>query len=79
VLLPLASTLPEVDARMLQCLTPDRLAGIVALIPDEWLAGESAFAGPEPHRAAYLAYLNARLQAPRAFVEEAVRARSAQL
>ena len=79
VLLGLASSLREIDAQMAERLTPECLAGIVALIPDDWLAGEAAFATPHRHRDAYLGYLARRLHSPRAFVEEAIRARSAQL
>ncbi len=37
VLLGLASALPEADEQMRALLTPDKLAEIVALIPDDWL------------------------------------------
>ena len=49
------------------------------MIPDAWLIDEPAFASPAEHRAAYLRYLQQRLAAPRAFVEEALRARSLHL
>ncbi len=51
--------------------------GIVASIPDDWLQPEPGLPDPDAHRAAYVAYLLARLEAPRAFVEEADRARAA--
>ena len=79
VLLNLASSLPEVDARLTERITPQVIAGIVDLIPDGWLDAEPAFADPRAHRAAYRQYLSSRLRAPRAFVEEAVRARSLHL
>jgi hypothetical protein len=69
VLLPYATALHEADAALSALLTDDVLHGIVDLVPDEWLEG---FPSPAAHRAAYVDYLSARLQAPRAFVEEAV-------
>jgi HipA-like protein len=80
VLLPFASALAEVDGAMAARLAPEVLAGIVALVPDLWLAGgDSPFSNPEEHRQAYVEYLTRRLAAPRAFVEEAIRARSRHL
>lgn len=75
VLLPFASALDAVDAWMTQRLTPPRIAEIVQLIPDTWLEDEPTFASKAAHRDAYLQYLTQRLAAPRAFFEEAVRAR----
>jgi hypothetical protein len=49
----------------------------VTSIPDDWLRPEPGLSDPDAHRAAYVAYLLARLEAPRAFVEEADRARAA--
>ena len=74
VLLPFATHINEVDAALAALLTPERLAAIVQLIPDAWLEDEPTFASKAEHRAAYLAYLQQRLSAPRAFVEEAARA-----
>ena len=76
VLLPFASRLAEVDASMAAALAPERLAGIVQLIPDAWLQDEPTFTSKAEHRNAYLAWLEQRLAAPRAFVEEAIRART---
>ena len=69
VLLRRAGRLAEVDAAMAALLTPEVIDGIVGLIPEAWLDD-----GPS-HRAAYTRYLLDRLAAPRAFVEEAIRAR----
>ena len=77
VLLPFASRLDDADAWMTQQLTPQRLAAIVQLIPDSWLEDEASFASKAAHRDAYLQYLTHRLAAPRAFFEEARRARTA--
>jgi hypothetical protein len=71
VLLPQASALDAVDAELAGRLTPEVIDGIVALVPDAWLPG-----GPEGgDRASYARYLKDRLQAPRAFVGEAIGAR----
>ncbi|MED5617985.1 HipA family kinase [Ideonella sp. BN130291] len=79
VLIDLADRLPEADDRLSRAITPEVVAGIVDLIPDAWLAGDTPFASPAEHRAAYREYFCSRLQAPRAFVEEAVRAHAAHL
>jgi HipA-like kinase len=69
VLLRRAGRLPEVDAALAALLTPAVIERIVGLIPEAWLEGEAS------HRAAYGRYLIDRLEAPRAFVEEAIRGR----
>ena len=69
VLLRRAGQLAEVDDAMVALLTPAVIERIVGLIPEAWLEGEAS------HRAAYGRYLIDRLAAPRAFVEEAIRAR----
>ncbi len=76
VLLPFASELDEADAAMTARLGAGVIAAAVALIPDAWLGDEPLFADKTAHRAAYGAWLTRRLQAPRAFAEEAARARS---
>jgi hypothetical protein len=76
VLLRYAKNLEEVDSGLAARLTPELLAAIVDLIPDDWLDDDPNFADPAEQRAAYLAYLTRRLESPRAFVEEAVRARA---
>ncbi len=48
---------------------------IIDLIPDDWL-DDQAFETPRDQRAAYRAYLSARLLPPRAFLEEAIGARA---
>jgi hypothetical protein len=73
-LLRFASALPQADATLRHRLSPEQLTQIVAQIPEEWLAGEAAFADVASHRAAYLAYLQQRLAASAVFVEEAINA-----
>ncbi len=77
VLLPIAAPIPEADARLAPLVTASLLDGIVAAVPDAWLAGDPGFASVAENRAAYVTYLLARLAAPREFVEEAERARAA--
>jgi hypothetical protein len=76
VLLRFAGNLEAADATMTARLDADTIAAVVALIPDAWLEDEPLFAGKAEHRAAYASYLTCRLQAPRAFAEEAARVRS---
>jgi hypothetical protein len=81
VLLPFAGDLEAADARMAARLGPV-IAEVVAQLPDALLmdAPEGrapAFPTPEANRDAYAAYLTRRLQAPRPFVEEALRAQAA--
>ncbi len=73
VLLPRAERLREVDTAAVALLAPDVIARIVQLIPDAWLANVDDAAG---RRQAYARFLQRRLDAPRGFVEEAIRARS---
>jgi hypothetical protein len=76
VLLPCASSLREVDSKMTGRVTPDIIDGIVQLIPDTWLVGDSSSGESNRHRDAYMEYLLSRLEAPHVFLEEAIRARS---
>jgi hypothetical protein len=76
VLLPFAASILEADAALAPLLTPEVLRDIVDMIPADWLAGEPGFADAEEVRAAYVAYLSARLREPRDWVlalEEAAR------
>lgn len=75
VLLPWAGPLEEADAEAGARLTPEVIAGIVALIPDDWLRDREAFADAAAERDAYRRVLQARLDAPHEFVQEARRAR----
>jgi hypothetical protein len=76
VLLRYADALPEADAVLGAMLSRQRIAEIVELIPDDWLAGEPHFSGVAEHRAAYLEYLCNRLAERQVFVEEAQHARA---
>jgi hypothetical protein len=74
VLLHHASRLEHVDAPLAQVLDRDLISAVVGLIPDVWLRdGEP---GRESSvRDAYTRYLLERAQAPRPFLEEALRGR----
>jgi len=76
VLLPLASAPQEADQKMSQRITPEMISNIVQLIPEAWLGGDAAFDGSRAYREAYREYLLRRLEPPRGFLEEALRARS---
>lgn len=66
VLLPFASRLAAVDPGMTAALSPQAIARTLDLVPDAWI----------DDRTDYMRFLERRLQPPRAFVEEAIRARS---
>lgn len=76
VLLKSADALAEVDAQMAALLTPEKLAAIVARIPDSWLPDDPGFAGKGAQRDAYLRFFEARLQSSDVFLQEALRARA---
>jgi len=87
VLLRSATRLADEDGKLARMLTPDAIDDILGLVPDQWLAdptgatsttaaeGADAAAIAARLRSAYGRYLRARLEAPRAFVAEAVDAR----
>lgn len=80
ILLPHAGSMRDADERLAGQLTPELLRSIVDLVPEDWLADELSsreIGGPETQRQAYLEYLGRRLAAPRAWVDEAERAREA--
>ena len=76
VLLSAASRIADADARIAPKLSAEVVARIVDLVPDDWLEGTPQFQSLREQRDAYQSYLMARLQAPRHFVEEAIRART---
>jgi hypothetical protein len=74
VLLPYAGSITEADARLAPRLEPATLDAIIDAVPEEWLR-DARFAEPDAERDAYRRYLAARLEARRAWVGEAERAR----
>ena len=82
VLLGMADDLAGADARATEALTEEALGDALAAVPDELLADPviaGEFDGPDAARDRYLRYLTDRLRGPRAFVDEAIRARGALL
>jgi hypothetical protein len=69
VLLPVAGSIGDADARLAPRVTEELLREVLAAVPDDWLGGEPA--------ETYVRYLLRRLEQPRPFVEEAERARLA--
>ena len=69
VLLPFAGSIEAADAELAPQVTEVLLRDVTAAVPDEWLGDGS----PD----LYVEYLRRRLEAPRAFVAEAERARAA--
>ena len=79
VLLKLAGRLEEADAEMRARLVIDKIAGIVELIPDAWLADDLGFESKAQQRSAYLNYFMTRLASSDIFLKETLRARAAHL
>jgi hypothetical protein len=77
ILLRFAGALREADAMLSARLTPAVISEIVGLVPDPWLTSKTPFANAAAARDAYTLHLTRRLVAPRAFAEEAIRARNA--
>jgi HipA-like protein len=71
VLLPCAGSIADVDAALAPQVTTELLERVVGAVPDAWLDGH-----PAAERALYVDYLAARVRAPRAFAQEAERARA---
>ena len=76
LLLPWAGDIAAAGHAARERLTPEVLAGILAQVPDEWLAANpEAMSAPE-RRAGYLDFFTRRLAASSIFEQEAIRARS---
>jgi hypothetical protein len=76
ILLPFAGPIPAADEVAQSRLTPDLIAEIVALIPDDWIDTGPAADRPIGTRQDYVDFLTRRLEAASVFVEEAERART---
>ncbi len=75
ILLPFAGAIETADQTMTPLITEDVIKGVVDLIPDDWMQDNSPFNTVAENRQAYIDYLTRRLEEPRNFVEEAIRAR----
>ncbi len=69
VLLALATELRAVDEELRAKVTPDVIEEVVQMIPEQWLDAAE-------HRGIYRTWLQQRLEAPREWVEEAIRAQA---
>ena len=77
VLLPLAGSIEAADRRHASRIDEPLLVDVVGAVPDVWLPHDPSVGDAAGQRAAYVRYLSRRLEEPRAFVEEAERARRA--
>ena len=77
VLLPWASELEAVDRTYRSLLSPQLVASIVSLIPDDWLTDDSGNGTPAERRDVYTGFLNLRAENSSIFLNEAQHARAA--
>jgi hypothetical protein len=77
VLLPSAGSISAADERLAPLVTRELLASLTDALPDDWLGPDPSVGDAAAQRRAYVDYLLGRLEARRAFVEEADRARTA--
>ncbi len=77
VLLPYAGSIAAADARHAGRIDEAVLNRLVAALPDVWLPDDPTAGDAAAQREAYVRYLGRRLEAPRDFVGEADRARTA--
>jgi hypothetical protein len=75
ILLPFANALETADQVMTAMITEEMIESIVDLVPEDWMKDDSPFSTIAETRQAYVEYLKRRLDEPRHFVEEAIRAR----
>ena len=75
VLLPFASELDAVDAEYHTQLTPEKISGIIQLIPDDWLSSWSLDISPHEIRQVYTQFLQTRLSQSQIFLNAAQHAR----
>ena len=79
ILLPFANLIEAADQTMAGVITNEVIKLVVDLVPDEWMNDNSPFSTIAENRQAYVEYLTRRLEEPRHFVEEAIRARKVQV
>jgi len=75
ILLPFAKDIETADQAMTAAITSEVIKSVVDLVPDDWMNDGSPFSTTAENRRAYVEYLTRRLDEPRHFVEEAIRAR----
>jgi hypothetical protein len=69
VLLPYAGPIAEAHDRLAPLVSEDLLAGLAALVPDEWLAPVAPVGGAAEQRVAYVRYLRTRVGTREALVD----------
>lgn len=79
VLLQKATELSKAAEEIKAVLTPEFIAAVVALLPNDWLAEEGREVSPAEKRAVYTKYLNIRIAKLEALTKEAQDARNAAL
>lgn len=79
VLLRWATALHEADEALSAVLTREAIERVIGAIPEEWLEEDTVFPHVAAHRSAYVDYLTRRLEPPRPWLEEAVRAHAARV
>ena len=67
--------LEAADQALTAVFTEAIIKGVVELVPDEWMNEYAPFSTIAENRQAYVDYLTRRLEKPRNFVQEAIRAR----
>jgi hypothetical protein len=77
VLLPYAGSIEAADVRHARRIDKDLVTALVDALPDAWLPDDRAIGDADAQRRGYIRYLTRRLEAPRTFVQEAERARTA--
>jgi hypothetical protein len=77
VLLPYAGSIEAADGRHAERIDRSLLTDLVDALPDAWLPDDRVIGDADAQRRGYVRYLTQRLEAPRAFVEEAEHARTA--
>ncbi|MNR39092.1 hypothetical protein D3C85_1572620 [compost metagenome] len=75
MLLPWATELEAVNETFKAILTPEKIEAVIALIPDNWLEGETNFSNTNDHRKAYAHFLTTRLSHADTIIKEAQYAR----
>jgi len=75
ILLPFATALEAADEMMTAAITQNVIQQVVDSVPDDWMNEHAPFMTIAENRQAYINYLTRRLEAPREFVQEAIRAR----
>lgn len=71
VLLSQATQLKEAKNEILRLLNKDKIAEIITAIPEDWLLDDSEALSPDEMRAAYIAYIDAKIEMIDVLIKEA--------